>query len=371
MHAHRGRVDHRHLVEAHRGCARGVQRGLGVGAHPVEDLLVGLDRGAGGELAVVVRRERRLVEDVAGHADRLDPLAPVGRRGQVVEHHRRVLLGVARDDPDAAAGVGVHGADVHLVAVALGGHAAVVADRDRQEVEHQVGVVDVVVAAGEATALEVVGGAEPAAVEEPLVADAGTLVPPQARRDGDRLLGGVLDVDLEVVLEVLTDAGQVVDQVDAEAGKVVLVADAGELEQLRGVDGAAAQDHLARGDAAGPAGAEIVDADGALALEPDAGAERERVDGQVLAVPHGVQVGPRGREAAAAVHVAVEAGETLLAVAVDVVGEVVARLLHGLEERAEERVGRPGPARARAGRRRRATRRRRRCRRRGGGSPSA
>ena len=159
-------------------------------------------------------------------------------------------------------------------------------------------------------------------------------------RDRHRLLGGVLDVDLEVVLEVLADAGQVVDHVDAEAGEVLLVADAGELEQLRGVDGAAAQDHLARGHAARPAGAEIVDADGALALEPDAGAERERVDGQVLAVPHGVQVGPRGREAAAAVDVAVEAGETLLAVAVDVVGEVVARLLHGLEERAEERVGR-------------------------------
>ena len=120
---------------------------------------------------------------------------------------------------------------------------------------------------------------------------------------------------------------------------MLLVADAGELEQLRGVDGAAAQDHLAGGHAARPAGAEVVDADGALALEPDAGAERERLDGQVLAVAHGVQVGPRGREAAAAVHVAVEAGEALLAVAVDVVGEVVARLLHGLEERAEERVG--------------------------------
>ena len=54
---------------------------------------------------------------------------------------------------------------------------------------------------------------------------------------------------------------------------------------------------------------------------------------------HRVQVGAGGREAAAAVHVAVEPGEALLAVAVDVVGEVVPRLLGGLEERAEERVG--------------------------------
>ena len=81
-----------------------------------------------------------------------------------------------------------------------------------------------------------------------------------------------------MVLEVLADAGQVVDHVDAEAGEVLLVADAGELEQLRGVDGAAAEDHLAGGHAARPAGPEVVDADGTLALEPDAGAERERLD---------------------------------------------------------------------------------------------
>ena len=34
VHPHRGRVDDRHLVDAHRGRARGVQRGLGVGARP-------------------------------------------------------------------------------------------------------------------------------------------------------------------------------------------------------------------------------------------------------------------------------------------------------------------------------------------------
>ena len=42
---HRVGIDDGHLVDAHLGGARGVQRGLRVGAHPVEDLLVGLDRG--------------------------------------------------------------------------------------------------------------------------------------------------------------------------------------------------------------------------------------------------------------------------------------------------------------------------------------
>ena len=44
---------------------------------------------------------------------------------------------------------------------------------------------------------------------------------------------GVLDVDLEVVLQVLADAGQVVHDLDAERRELGRVADAGELEQLR------------------------------------------------------------------------------------------------------------------------------------------
>ena len=64
-------------------------------------------------------------------------------RRQVVELHRRVHLGVGRADPHPAAGVGVHRADVDLVAVALGRRRAVVPDRDREEVEHQVRVGDV------------------------------------------------------------------------------------------------------------------------------------------------------------------------------------------------------------------------------------
>jgi hypothetical protein len=58
----------------------------------------------------------------------------------------------------------------------------------------------------------------------------------------------VLDVDLEVVLQVLADARQVVDDVDADSAELVRVPDTRELEQLRRVDGAAAEDYLARPD---------------------------------------------------------------------------------------------------------------------------
>ncbi len=93
VHLHGQRIGHGSLLGAHLGSAGGVQGGLGVGAHPVEDLLVGLDARPGGQLAAVVRRERGLVEDQPGRADRLHPLLAVGRRGQVVEQHARVLRG--------------------------------------------------------------------------------------------------------------------------------------------------------------------------------------------------------------------------------------------------------------------------------------
>ncbi len=246
VHRHRGRVDDRQLLDAHRGRARRVQRGLGVRAHPVEDLLVGLDLLAGRELAVVERREGGLAEDVARHPDRLDPLPLVVVGRQVVEQHRGVGLRVRAPDPHVTAGVGIHRTDVHLIAVALGRGRAVVPDRDRQEVEHQVGVVDVLVAAREPAALEVVGGTEATAVEQPLVGDPGPFAPLETGRDRDRLLRGVLDIDLEVVLQVLPHPGRVVDHVDAESTEQRLVADTGQLEQLRGVDRAAAQDHRRR-----------------------------------------------------------------------------------------------------------------------------
>ncbi len=150
------------------------------------------------------------VKIVRATRDRLDPFAPVLLGGQVVEPQRGLGRGIGRGDPDAAARVGVHRADVHLVAVPAGGRRAVVADRDRQEVEHQVRVGDVVVAAGESAALEVVGRARAAAQEQPAGADQRPVAPLERGRDRDRLLAAVLDVDLEVILQVLADAGQLV-----------------------------------------------------------------------------------------------------------------------------------------------------------------
>ena len=104
---------------------------------------------------------------------------------------------------------------MHLVAVPLR-RRAVVADRDREEVEHQVRVGDLVVRADEAAGLEVVRRARPAPEEQPSETDGRSVALPEGGRDRDRQLRRVLDVDLEVVLQVLADGRQVVDDLDSQ-----------------------------------------------------------------------------------------------------------------------------------------------------------
>ena len=87
----------------------------------------------------------------------------------------------------------------------------------------------------------------------------------------------------------------------------------------------------------------VLHADGARALEEDPRDAGARLHLEVGPRHHRVQVRAGGGEASAVADVAVERGEALLAVSVHVVGERVAGLLHGLEERPEQRAG-CGPA---------------------------
>ncbi len=193
----------------------------------------------------------------------------------------------------------------------------------------------------------------PAAAEEPSRADRRPVAPLQRRRHRDRQPGGVLDVDLEVVLQVLAHAGQVGHRVDAEPAQQPGVAHPGQLQQLRRVDRASAQDDLPGPDLlrrARPAGpvpaapaAPVLHAHRAAALERDPGDERPAFHREVAAPHDRVQVGPGGRQPPAPADVPVERGEAFLPVAVHVLGQAVARLLRGLEEGQEQRAGRRAP----------------------------
>src|SRR3954471_16168156 len=172
-----------------------------------------------------------------------------------------------------------------LVAVTGCPGASVVPDRQRQEVEHQVRIRDLVVAPRKTATLEMVRGAGPAPEEQPLGADER---PPPFLRGGrlhrDRLETPVLDVDLEVVLQIRAHAWQVRHDRDPERREVRRLPDPRQLQKLRRVDGAARKDDLAAFDPLRSAAAAL-DVDGAPppALEDDARDERPRSNGEVAA----------------------------------------------------------------------------------------
>ena len=58
-----------------------------------------------------------------------------------------------------------------------------------------------------------------------------------------------------MVLQALADAGQVMEDVDADLAEMLGVADTGQLQQVRRVDGAAAEDDLGAAGAAAAAAA--------------------------------------------------------------------------------------------------------------------
>jgi hypothetical protein len=126
------------------------------------------------------------------------------------------------------------------------------------------------------------------------------------------------------------------------------VADARELQQLRRVDGAAAQNHLAaRPHLLHLAALHHLDADGAqrivAAFKQDAGDLGMGLQRQIGALERRAQVGHGGAPAPAFVHRHVHGAQTLLLVAVHVLGNRVAGLLasinKGLVQRIAPRAG--------------------------------
>ena len=137
-------------------------------------------------------------------------------------------------------------------------------------------------AADEAAGLEMVGGAEAGAEEGPFHADQELAHRVHRLVEGDRLQAGVLDIDLEMVLQVAADTRQVGHHRHGQRAELVGRPDAGQHQQLRRVDGAAAEDDLAGGPRlADLAALAILDADRAVLLEQHPPRQRACLDGEV------------------------------------------------------------------------------------------
>ena len=121
---------------------------------------------------------------------------------------------------------------MRLEAVLAGERRAIIGHSHRQEMELDIGIANAGARADEAARLEMVRGAEAAPAHEPLGADERALDETRMRKERDRLLGGDLKGEFEMVLQVLADARSVSDDIDVERAQFDRRTDARQLQQL-------------------------------------------------------------------------------------------------------------------------------------------
>ena len=137
---------------------------------------------------------------------------------------------------------------VQRAAIAAGNRADAFLDAGAgQEMELDVGRLLRAVAPPEAAGLDDVGGHRPLA--EQRVFETGDRLPALllVAVDAVRPVEFGDDIDIHVIVQVLADAGQVVDHLDAVFAEMRGRADAGQHQQFGRADGAGGDDHLALG----------------------------------------------------------------------------------------------------------------------------
>ena len=122
-----------------------------------------------------------------------------------------------------------------------------------------------------------------------------------------------------MVLQALADAGQIMVDLDAMLSQLRRRADAGDHQELRRLDGAGGEDDLTCADRLLDAVDAAGDADGPLALEPDARDLGVGLDLEIRSRPGGLQVAGGTAAASAAADGELEVADAFLARTVEVV----------------------------------------------------
>ncbi len=290
------------------------------------------------------------------------------RVGQQVERHRRQLARIGRLQLDPAAAPRMQGDDAgpELVVLARGdaGEPDLGVEADRVGHDLHVGPGKALAGADHHIAAVELGGQRPRAQQRPAQGRDGHLVGAQLLEEGDGPGRRELHGGGGVFGKVAADARPVGHNRDAHLAQVLGRADPREHQKVRGIVGAAANDHLAPGlDDAALLAALIVDADRAAVLDDDAVDEGLGPQLQVRPVERRAQIGGGATDpAAAGVDGGFAAGEAFGIVAGKVVagGEARARRGRhqgvvqgavGLDRRHPHRAGAPmvGPLAAPAG----------------------
>ncbi len=320
--------------------------GLGGATDPGVDISVGLDRLARGEFVAAHGFQGRLARQVAGD---LDPFAQgplVLFRRQVVGVNRRIVERVGRLQPHPAATFRTQLADMDRKTILGDGDLAMVLHDGHDAVQLQIRPVQVGPRLQESPGLEEVLPARPLSPQH-VVQTRDQPVQALVIGVGGRRAGGLPGQHhVQVVLEILADPLELVGHGDTVRRQVFGVADAGQLQHLGRLRGAAAQQHLGVGIGdlvfLGLA-LHIFDPDRAALFDDDAGRTGLDGRGQVRALAQDrAQIAGRGAPALAIADGQLVRAETLLLETVEVLGELVTRLGPGADEAGKDRAGRRG-----------------------------
>ena len=148
-----------------------------------------------------------------------------------------------------------------------------------------------------------------------------------------------MNVNLEVIHEILADAGQGLYDLDAMRAELVRRSNAGKHEELRRADGSCRQHNFpARLGLFNPSSMAVSDPHGSTTFKLYALDHRPRADGQIAPRQHGGQIGACRAAAHTIVYGHFEIAEPLLPKAVEVIADRMSRLPAGIEKSRVQRV---------------------------------
>ncbi len=308
---------------------------------------IGLEVRARGHFVVDPGAQGRLVGDLAAPFQRGDGHLLIQRIAQIVGLDGRVDRGVGGLDADGPAAFRPHlaGGDgqaglvlkLHLLFVDQFVHV----HGRRQDMELDVGAGKVRPRLAEHGDMGRRQGQEPLALEhvfQGLAEEARSLGQFVDRnRSGLEPVGGA---DHIMVLQILADPGRVDQHRNPIFAQQFGRPDAGQLQQLGGIDRAAAQDHFARrAHGLSDAVADELDPDGLLALEQHLGGQGVGFHPQIGAAHHRMQIGHGGRAALAVLDRQLIVADALLVGPVDVGIAGNAGLFTGVDHGVGDLVG--------------------------------
>ncbi len=298
--------------------------------------------GAGGDFLAPPGRQRVLGHDRAHRLDAAHHAFHIVRMLQEARVDQRRAARVRIAQTDGAAALRAQNADMAGVTVAHAEHPVqtVVVEFGGGQMQLQVRALLLRPRFNKAAGLRHVGGQLATAFGEeiPHRLGAGERQLPGAHGEGVAAPVAVDHQHVRVVLQVAADAGQLVHRVDTVAFQFLRIADPGQLQQLRRVDGAAGQDHLAGLDGVHAALVLHLHTGGAFAVEADPVHQGPGHHRQVVPFHGRVQIAAGHAPAFAVLLVDLVHRHPFLGVVVEVIGGRVAGLDPGGHERLADRV---------------------------------